>query len=311
MLTGLAAADASAAETERAIHAGKVAAVVEKIIGTHIRVETRDNEGRSIRAPLLLFQQLQEGDAIVIEDPAGVVQVALVGTAERRTILYDNSPFKVPAPGSEPSFWRNLGKQVVAAPMQFISHLSSDHEEARDTIASISRGGTTGGDLRAPVFQYGAQRVVAGERTFTVAWEGGEPPYMVDIKREGSAEPVLRREALPNAELPPAAISLLPGPHALIIRDKDYAHMLRRSFLVVDKGAQPSPGQPSPFESLPPDAGATLAAVWLAAQQGGIWTLESVQQVGDLARSGYQPAVLLRDRLLFDSSPVELPEVAR
>jgi hypothetical protein len=313
MAGGLAVGLLSTAAASEVGDRGRVAAVVEQIIGNgnNIWVQVRRSGGDTMARedrPLALLQQLQAGDHVIIESPNSAVVLSLVGAGNRRTIMQEDSPFEVPPPGSPPSLWRNLGHEVIRASMEFISSLWSEKQSTtKSTIAAISRGGETGGELRAPIFQLGAQRVVAGERTLTFAWEGGEPAYMVDIKREGSADPIARVEGLPSPELPPTGVHLLPGRHSIIIRDRDNAHILQHAFEVVDASLEPSPGDPSPFTGLPHEAGTTLAAVWLAAQEGGAWSLESVQQVDDLARTAYQPAMLLRDRLLFDGRGIKLP----
>lgn len=312
MLVNVSAASAAGIE-----NADKVAAVVERIIGDSTKIQLQPErpsgrDGDEANQPLRVFKQLYAGDRIDVRDPNGAVVILLVSTGERRTLTYGEPPFNVPKPEPSPTLWGNLGQEVVTVSMKFISSLWSEKQAtAENTIAAVSRGGETGGELRAPVFQFGAQRVVAGERTFTLAWEGGEPPYTVDIKREGNAQPLARVDGLSSPEVPPTDVRLQPGRHSIIIRDRDNAHTVRLAFDAVEASREPSPGNPSPFFGLPREAGTTLSAVWLAAQEGGVWSLESVQRVEGLARSGYQPAILLRDRLLFDGKAITLQPITQ
>jgi hypothetical protein len=129
---------------------------------------------------------------------------------------------------------------------------------------------------------------------------------MVDIKREGSVEPIARQEGLSTPELNSTAVRLSPGRHKIVIRDRGSRHMLQQTFEVVAADREPRPSNPAAFTGLPPDLGTTLAAVWLAAQDNGAWALESLQRTNELARNGYQPAVLLHNQLLYGGEAVKL-----
>jgi hypothetical protein len=212
----------------------------------------------------------------------------------------------VPSFGASPSFLRNVVDGAARSAIDYVEHFWGTEQERKGTVAAIARGGKTGGDLQALIFSSAKQRVVAGDRAFSIGWEGGEPPYMVDIKREGSVEPIARQEGLSTPELYSTAVRLSPGRHKIVIRDRESRHMLQQTFEVVAAGREPQPSNPSAFADLPPDLGTTLAAAWLAAQDNGAWALESLQRTSGLARSGYQPAVLLHNQLLYGGEAVKL-----
>ena len=273
-----------------------VVAIVDRISGENITYR----EKGGAEQPLRLLTQLHMGDVVYLPDPNSVVHL-LVGASEHQAISYRDSPYQVPSFGAPPSFLRNVVDGAVRSAKDSIERLWGKEQE-RGTVAAIARGartGRTGGDLQAPIFSFAEQRVVAGDRAFSIGWEGGEPPYMVDIKREGSVEPIARQEGLSTPELNSAAVRLSPGRHKIVIRDRGSRHMLQQTFEVVAADKEPRPSNPAAFAGLPSDLGTTLAAVWLAAQDNGAWALESLQRTSELARSGYQPAVLLHNQLLY------------
>ena len=273
-----------------------VVAIVDHISGENITYQ----EKGGAKQPLRLLTQLHTGDVVYLPDPNSVVHL-LVGASKHQPIVHRDSPYEVLSFGAPPSFLRNVVDGAVRSAKDSIERLWGKEQE-RGTVAAIARGartGKTGGDLQAPIFSFAEQRLVAGDRAFSISWEGGEPPYMVDIKREGSVEPIARQEGLSTPELNSAAVRLSPGRHKIVIRDRGSRHMLQYEFEVVAADREPRPSNPAAFTGLPPDLGTTLAAVWLAAQDNGAWALESLQRTSELARSGYQPAVLLHNQLLY------------
>ena len=280
-----------------------VVAIVDHISGE--KITYREKGGAE--QPLRLLTQLHTGDFVYLPDPNSVVHL-LVGASQHQAISYRDSPYQVPAFGTNTSFLRNIVDGAVRSARDSVERLWGKEQE-RGTVAAIARGartGKTGGDLQAPIFAFTEQRVVAGDRVFSIGWEGGEPPYMVDIKREGSVEPIARQEGLSTPELNSVAVRLSPGRHKIVIRDRESRHMLQQPFEVVAAAREPRPSNPAAFTGLPPDLDTTLAAVWLAAQDNGAWALESLQRTSELARNGYQPAVLLHNQLLYGGEAVKL-----
>jgi hypothetical protein len=278
-----------------------VAAIVDRVSGENITYREKDGAEQSLR----LLTQLHTGDVVYLPDSNDLIEL-LVGGSEHRSVVHRDSPYQVPSFGAPPSFLHNVFDGAVRSAIGSVAHLWGKEQERVGRVPAIARDGKPGGDLQAPIFSFAEQQVVAGDRAFSIGWEGGEPPYMVDIKREGHVEPIARQEGLSSAELYSTAVRLTPGRHKIVIRDRESNHILQQTFEVVAAGKEPRPSNPSAFADLPPDLGTTLAAVWLAAQDNGAWALESLQRTSGLVRSGYQPAVLLHNQLLYGGEAVEL-----
>jgi len=130
--------------------------------------------------------------------------------------------------------------------------------------------------ITAPLLPEGA-RVKAGERGLSLAWNGGCPPYRLELKSEHGSLRVESGLALPEFRF--ETVSLDPGPYSVSITDAVGTSVTFPFAARMDAPAWPDAlaGNTSPI--------ATVArALWLADVDHGVWRMDGVELLMPLRR---------------------------
>jgi hypothetical protein len=114
---------------------------------------------------------LQAGDVIFVDDEEGRI-VLLNERNERIALTRIQSPFRVPESREPPGLLANIGNWVVG-------WWNTRASQSSVTVSAVSRGELDPTLLvAAPV----GSRLLAGTRAIRVTWQGGSPPFSVQIK---------------------------------------------------------------------------------------------------------------------------------
>ena len=168
-------------------------------------------------------------------------------------------------------------------------------EQWTRTVTTVARGDD---DIVAPLLGFAAE-LGAGNRMVEVAWQGGKPPFAVQVVKDGSGEiGGVTGVAGQSASL--GRLVLTPGEYGVRIEDSRRTVRLVR-FRVVPPGQLPK----VPQEYLAPElSGGTrtlIGALWLAGQGDGRWAWEAYLRLGTL------PDDVVADKLRAELAAGRLP----
>ncbi|MCP4696041.1 MAG: hypothetical protein GY862_04210 [Gammaproteobacteria bacterium] len=267
-------------------------------------VLTRD--GRKIKAPH--YTLLQAGDEIRVrkpknnlyEDKENYLILALENGAFV-TLKYtdtQNAPYRVKGGAASPIAAGGFMKSVTAWFGKLHRHeirlLSLGHRGGRRSAARLSM----------PLLKGDKARLLPGERVLHLAWSGGEPPYRMQIYREGEGTAWQSKQNIHETKLALEKHLYASGRYQAVLSDSRDNKAEGTFTVSVESG--PALAGPETLlvrqSDLPERNKRILLAVWLAAQGKGEWAFEAYQQVADLT-AHYHPALLLRYGLEAGSRP--------
>ena len=244
--------------------------------------------------PLGDYTPIYVDDHIVVSKVGHWVQFRHIDDGSQR-IERANSPRRIDDLVSSTTPLGNLIAEYWAALDSWVRVFRApDLNTAVNTTATTR--GRPGGDLRSNLLNSSSDlRLVAGERSFALDWDGGKAPFELEIYPGTAAEPIGTWGDIKDREIDQTAITFAPGRYTIVLRDND-GTVVETDVMVVASNDLPS----SPFEK-PADAAsspveALMLAAWLAAQSDS-WTLEAYLQAKELAPV-FPPAVVLADKLL-------------
>lgn len=234
--------------------------------------------GQSI--PIEYYLELRPCDELSVLNLTKGHELALKrddGSEEKVTI--DNSPYYVQSYGKPPGIITN----VIAWVGRWTTGRVKAGED-RSLVSLTTRTEVAPVAISVPLAPGGTAKLAAGTRPLHLYWQGGEPPFRLQLIATADNRIVMdERDIRPQAHhwrFTSAPIGLEPGQYRLEIGDAERQQDVE--IQVVPLGMLPS--LPELEQSTPADIRETAYAVWLAAQ-GEVWTMEA-----------YQRAVALQDR---------------
>jgi hypothetical protein len=238
---------------------------------------------------------LLTGDRILVRRADGLIRIRL-GETQTLVLNQAKSPYDVPSVDAPPSVAGNLMRWASA----WFTELHSEPSPAR-LINTIGRGDPATGPASGLFFS-DTVGLAAGQRPLTLAWRGGTPHFELRLVRGDETAPLVEQSGIADRTYRTPRVDLRPGRHRLEIQDS-LGQKIITDLSVIDTDQVPHPGPDAIPADLPDEVRRTVAAAWLASQQGGwVWRLEAYQRIAD--EGTYPPAVLLRSALLEDR---ELP----
>ena len=240
------------------------------------------------------FSALQQGDQIIIDDPDDWLEL-LFNDGRTRRLTWGDSPFNVNGAGDWTASFNRLLRSLFEL-------FASTPGGAISTHSAVSRG-TPGGPFEVPIFDGASSTMlVAGERPFTLEWNGGVPPFRVELARHGDVALVGEWRDIESQALKRQSVDLKPGGYQITVRD---AAGERRTVdvKVIEATAQPHLSRDVLSSYRDVDIAAFVNVAWLVGQDGA-WRLESYIRAFELA-SRYPPAEILVDRLA-EGRPIPL-----
>jgi hypothetical protein len=239
-------------------------------------------QGVSGRIPVRIATLVQTGDQIVL--PAqSTVTVELAD--DQRIVSAGPGSWTVPA----------------AAPMGSIATLIHRFEFALSpgdvrTVTAITRSAVSCTQAEMPKISVPSlgpdAHIVSGKRGLSLAWNGGCPPYDVELWLH--AHITARKSGLSESEVRFDTLDLTPGKYELVIRGSTGA--TARFPLTV---AADLPKAPNELVGNASHLAIIARAMWLASAADGNWRLDSIESLIPLARNGDRLAEWAIDRLLW------------
>lgn len=242
---------------------------------------------------LALLLPVRSGDRLVVQGPGNKV---LLHCGNRRiTVTEKESPFIVPVAESPPGFLMRLGTLL----MDLGSRLTAQQVRTVTKTSTSSRGEEE--PLTIPLLEGGASQLTNDLPMLSVAWRGGEPPYVIELTSADGAHRELFKK---TGVVEPRVQFSVPGgklrEHFMRLSISDnIGQEAQASFEVIP--ARLVPSDPS-FRQLeaPAQLRSLLQADFLMKRDSRRWSYQAYQSVAPLADS-FEPARWLRD-CLEDSS---------
>jgi len=259
--------------------------------GFAVRDPTVSNQQQS-KCPINYFSALYEGDQLIISNPNDWLVLWFGGD---RTIRLEpkDSPYNVPGATS----WIEAFDRFLSSVFELLGP-----SPTLGKISAVSRG-TPGGPLETPIFDIQSSLVMAaGKRPFALEWNGGVPPFRVEIARDGVVELVDSWPDIRVQGLDPQQIDFTPGGYQIFVRDLEgnrksvELEIIKPSELPRLAAYVSTNGENADILEL-----ATIASL---VSQNEAWRLESYIRAIELAKQ-YPAAKILADRLA-DGRPIHL-----
>ncbi len=278
-----------AANTDSAVTAGDTPTVVgyvEWLVPPSSNYAVvRGNETSGVK----LLSQLFDGDKLVVRDPDAQIRLRM-SSGDTVVVMASQSPFTVAARGTENTRFSNL-----VATMQDALTWWFDSPQYEVNLMPRNEAHR----LSVPLLANTSPKVIAGNRRFALAWQGGTPPYVLMLRNVDSDEVLAKVEGLTE----PAAVlgeqALKKGRYEVTVTDDSETGVaVRHRFRAVSMDSVPLAPANEGLSELPPPVRITAEAYWLAQQDGGAWRLESFMRLSAISDT-FPPARLLR-RVLGD-----------
>lgn len=241
------------------------------------------------------FTPICTGDQLVITSRRGELQLRFNGSERIVSVRAENSPYEIDIHSARRSRLDGLVNQLSA----MMAGLLPAQQEALMTDIDVFSRALPGTALAVPVLQLDKPQLLAsGERLFTLAWSGGESPFMVEMRQAGTKAPLYEWTVADKHRLMPTKIELVPGDITLAITDS-LGESLEATLRVVPQDQLPSWRATPTLEHQSLEA--ALHAAWLA-NQSDQWLLEGALRalaVGDR----FPAALVLGNRLLQGLPP--------
>ncbi|MGR9088471.1 MAG: hypothetical protein ACU841_15580 [Gammaproteobacteria bacterium] len=227
---------------------------------------------------------LNNGDRIWVEK--GHALQLESGDGKVVAVTPANSPYRVQDTGKAPGILTNL---VSWAGDWFKTKVEDG--TAQPVVSLVTRSEIA--PITLPLMPEKPVQLVSGSRPLHLVWEGGDPPFRVQLMDQEKKTAVFDQQGINESLYASPPVSLIPGSYRLSIADHD-----RR--IDIDLEVLTSNDLPKPPLELSASAGAdsareTIYALWLSAQ-GKQWMLEAYQRAA-LWQKEYLPARWLMNSL--------------
>ena len=246
---------------------------------------TRGSE--PVRAAILAT--LQPGDVIDVVAPSGEI-VLVYQTGENVEIRSGDAPHTVRGTTEAPSAFQNLMRWSMET---IKGWYEKDYEMT--TAAGVNTRSTVS-QITFPLFR-GEGSWVAARPTIEFAWNGGLPPYKVQLQRIDDIVPPLRFDASGTT----LTLDDLPAGDYVLTVDDGWRRGSAK-FAVV--GAERIPAAPVDGGAASDRIHQVIEAMWLAQYEQGGYTLEAYQRLNALD-ADYPPVEVAKNALLRGLSPQE------
>lgn len=231
--------------------------------------------------PVRLCARILAGDRIHLTRPNERIVLRLVDRPEPVVVTAARGDYVVEAAVSGRGLLDGAWDSILDA-------LNLLDTPERTRVSASIRGGTD--ELSVPLLAT-PQNLVAGRRTFTLAWFPDRLPVSITIRPAKGAPLVSAAKGIGGVWTSPA-LDLTPGSYAVEIAARDGKPVAGR-ITVVTPDAAPKPPSELANAGLPENVRAFGQATWLALRDPA-WRLEAAQRVDPVARS-FAPA----DRLFW------------
>ena len=259
---------------------------IEKINGDSVDVQIIRN---SNKVDAIQFLAIQQGDNVSIVRGSTSVEISL---ANGKRLRVDKSTPKIALQtGAIPSLSGNL--------MNWVGSLASKEPNGNRIVTASTRNIGAFKKLSVPLLRDNTT-IVAGERKFALAWQGGKAPFEVKLVRLDTQVVEATFKTLAANRLI-ETINLPPGSYELVVGDSAGASWHERVITVTSSGL---PEAPAEFNVLSPSLRRVISAAWLSGIDDGKWALEAYALIAALPE--HSPA---DNRLLQALEMGESPEI--
>jgi hypothetical protein len=249
----------------------------------------RNGKNLGIRHYLVLKKgdqiRVEKGQELNLESDDGQIVV----------VKSSNSPYLVQDEGKAPGVLTNL----VSWAGEWLNAKVEDGT-AQPVVSLVTRAEIT--PIIMPLVQVQPTKLMADTRSLHFIWEGGDPPYRVQLMSQDNKTMVLDQDGLKEPRYDSPSVTLNPGSYRLKVNDHD--RNIEVELEVVANQDLPKP--PSELSAgIDDSAKETLYALWLSAY-GKQWMLEAYQRAV-LWENRYPPAQWLMYSLEKGVRPDSLP----
>ncbi|MGD8312776.1 MAG: hypothetical protein PVJ66_09280 [Gammaproteobacteria bacterium] len=169
-----------------------------------------------------------------------------------------------------------------------------DSTQTDSMVSSMVSRGEKGPPISMSLFPTGQARMLAGNRTIALYWDGGEPPFGLVLRGREASDPLLKVDGIDQGRTSIGPLDFQVGTYYLEVSDTDEVEIVRIDVVTDDS----FPARPAEMQDagMPNEVLNNLEAMWLAGQGDGEWVLEGYQRVAD-SRNEQTAARLLRQAL--------------
>lgn len=244
-------------------------------LASHYRVL---HAGKEI--PMHLCLPLYNGDTIEALDNKGRISLRLIDHPNAVVWSRADKDTKLSAIVPKTRFWSGLMDWTVAS-------LSPFDEQKRERVLTTIRG-DGGGEFGVPLLHV-PQSVAAGQRVLVVGWLKPSTIAEISITAKGGRKLVDKSKAMGGLWASPA-LNLKPGKYRIVVAAG--GQTVSGDIDVVPRAEIPQFPAELTQNSIPEPLRHSAQALWLAAQEGGHYRLESLQLIAN-HRNARSAAVLM------------------
>lgn len=225
------------------------------------------------------YSPVQTDDVIELPDEKTSV-VVTYSDGKTQRIAFAQSPFKVESRGAAPSVPGNL--------LKWVSGLIAGDTQSPQRLTAMTARGTGDAPLSVP---YLAKRffVVAQQRALYFSWSDGSAPFQLRLIRLADNREVVSLSDIKTRAVVTPVVDLAAGDYRLEVADAGgsvYEDQLR--------AVERAPVFPESLAALPPASAKLVAASWLARAESGLWVIEAMQQLKELAKADSTAGTVLQ-----------------
>lgn len=225
------------------------------------------------------YSPVQTDDVIELpDDKTSVVVTYSDGKTQR--VAFAQSPFKVENRGAAPSVPGNL--------LKWVSGLIAGDSQSPQRLTAMTARGAGDAPLSVP---YLAKRffVVAQQRPLYFSWSDGSAPFQLRLIRLADNREIVSLSEIKTRVVVTPVVDLAAGDYRLEVADAGgsvYEDQLR--------AVERAPVFPESLAALPPASAKLVAASWLARAESGMWVIEAMQQLKELAKTDSTAGAVLQ-----------------
>jgi hypothetical protein len=225
------------------------------------------------------YSPVQTDDVIELPDEKTSV-VVTYSDGKTQRIAFAQSPFKVENRGAAPSVPGNL--------LKWVSGLIAGDSQSPQRLTAMTARGTGDAPLSVP---YLAKRffVVAQQRALYFSWSDGSAPFQLRLIRLADNKEIVSLSEIKTRAVVTPVVDLAAGDYRLEVADAGgsvYEDQLR--------AVPAAPVFPESLAALPPASAKLVAASWLARAESGLWVIEAMQQLKELAKTDSTAGAVLQ-----------------
>jgi hypothetical protein len=222
--------------------------------------------------PVAIYLPVYVGDRIQV----GEGHEMSIGKSDGKVLSINHASGEFTIEGSD---------QSVTALDNFLQWAGSWFEKYTDStqtdsmVSSMISRGDKGPPISMSLFPTGQARILSGNRTINLYWDGGKPPFGIRLHDQGRSAPIVNLEGIDQGRTTIGPIDFEIGTYYLDVYDANEVEIVRLDVVADDQ----FPAKPAEMQNagMPEEVMNTLKAMWLAGQDDGDWVLEAYQRVAD------------------------------